>query len=95
MDEHLVASGSSFICVFPISDSCFLNVRDSLFENNKKYIQFKYKDYVFHLSDHSFTVFLNALKNPSVKKAHLNTTTWLEKQSDGIVIKGFDTKTVI
>ena len=95
MDEHLVASGSSFICVFPISDSCFLNVRDSLYDNNKKYIQFKYKDYVFHLSDHSFAVFLNALKNPSIKKTHLNTTTWLEKQPDGIVIKRFDTKTVI
>ena len=95
MDGHLVASGSSFVCVFPISDSCFLNVRDSQFGNNKKYVQLKYKDYAFHLSDHSFAVFLNALKNPSIKKTHLNTTTWLEKQPDGIIIKRFDAKTVI
>ena len=93
--SNFYVSGSSFVCIFRISDDCFLNVRDSLFGDNKKYIQFKYKDYVFHLSGASFEVFLSAIKCADVQKAHLNTTTWIEKLPDGVMIKRFGAKTVL
>ena len=95
MSGDFYVSGSSFVCIFRISDNCFLNVRDSLFGDNKKYIQFKYKDYVFHLSAASFDVFLSAIKNSDVKKAHLNTTTWIEKLDEGVMIKRFGAKTIL
>ena len=95
ISEHLVAAGSSYVCVFRISDNCFLNIRDSLFEKDKKYVQFKYKEHVFHLSAHSFVAFLAALNNPATTKTHLNTTTWVEKLPTGVLLKRFGAKTLL
>ena len=89
--DKIAMCNEGYMFVYNISPNCYLNLRDSNFNDGKKYAQFKQKKDTFHLSSAAFSNFIVSLKDKP-RNIFLNATTYIKKKKEGIYIHKFDSK---